>query len=138
MADVLWPFYPWMHLAGRILFALIFVMSGMNHLVDHKGMTAYAEFKKVPVPGAAVLVSGVMIIAGGLMIALGWHRFIAAGLLLIFLLLAAFLVHAFWRETDPQARATEMAHFLKNLSMAGAALFMAFYAGYSWPMSLGG
>jgi uncharacterized membrane protein YphA (DoxX/SURF4 family) len=127
-----------MHLVGRVLFALVFIMSGMNHLTDHKGMTMYAASKGVPAPGAAVAVSGVVILVSGVLIALGWHRFIAAGLLVVFLVPTAFVMHAFWKETDPQAKAGEMAHFLKDLALAGAALVMAFYAGYSWPLSVGG
>jgi len=137
MPDAFLPLFPWMHLVGRVLFALVFIMSGVNHLTNRKGMTMYAQSKGVPAPGALVTLTGVVILAAGVMVALGWHRFIAAGLLVIFLVPTAFMMHAFWKETDPMAKAGEMAHFLKDLALAGAALFMACYAGYSWPMSLG-
>ena len=138
MQDTLIQLYPWMHLVGRVLFAMIFVMSGIKHLTGFSGMKGYATFKGVPSPGPAVAVSGLMILVGGIFIALGWHRFIGAGLIVIFCPLAAVLVHAFWKESDPMARANEMAHFMKNIALAGGALFMAVYAGGWWPMSLGG
>ena len=130
--------YPWMHLVGRILLALVFVYSGLGHITHTKAMVGYAQSKSAPAPNITVPLTGVMIIVGGLLVLLGWHRFIGAGLLVIFLLLAAFIMHAFWKVTDPMARASERVHFLKDLALAGAALLLAYYAGFSWPMSLGG
>jgi uncharacterized membrane protein YphA (DoxX/SURF4 family) len=130
-------FYPWMHLGGRILFSMLFVMGGMNHLMKLNDMAGYAQSKGVPAPKAATIVSGIMIIAGGLMVALGWRRFIGAGLLVVFLLPKAFVLHAFWKESDPVARMNEMAHFMKDLALAGGALFIAYYGGAAWPMALG-
>ncbi len=130
--------YPWMHLVGRILFAMIFIGSGMNHFTKLNDMAAMAQSRGVPAPKAATAGSGLLIVVGGLLVLLGWHRFIGAGLLVIFLLLSAFMMHAFWKETDPMAQMNEMAHFMKDLALAGAALFIAFYAGHPWPMSLGG
>jgi uncharacterized membrane protein YphA (DoxX/SURF4 family) len=135
MPEELWP---WMHLIGRILFALVFIGSGFGHLMQLDNTATYAKSKGVPAPKAAAAVTGLMIIAGGLSIALGWHRFIGAGLLVVFLLPAAFMMHAFWNVQDPMARQNEMAHFMKDIALAGAALFIAFYAGHPWPLSLGG
>lgn len=138
MPESLWWTYDWMHLIGRILFSMIFIGSGLNHLLKHTEMTAYAQSKGVPAAGLYVALTGVMILAGGVLVAIGWSRFIGAGLLVIFLIPTAFMMHAFWKETDPTLRALEMAHFMKNLALAGAALLVAYYAGGYWPMSVGG
>ncbi|MFQ6045437.1 MAG: DoxX family protein [Gemmatimonadales bacterium] len=130
--------YPWMHLIGRILFSFLFIMAGINHLAKFKDMVAYAESRGAPQPKITVPLTGVMALVGGVFVVLGWHRFIGAGLIAIFLLLTAVLMHNFWRDTDPMARQNEMTHFMKNFVMLGAALFIAFYGGTSWPMSLGG
>jgi putative oxidoreductase len=37
-------------LIARILFAGMFIMSGINHLIKADAMTGYAQFKKVPAP----------------------------------------------------------------------------------------
>jgi hypothetical protein len=34
-------------------------------------------------------------------------------------------MHAFWKETDPQARMNEMINFTKNVALAGGAMFAA-------------
>ncbi len=125
------------HVVGRVLFSMMFIMSGMNHLMKLNDMSAYAESKGVPAPKVLTAVSGLMIMVGGVLVLLGWHRFIGAGLIAVFLLPTAMQMHAFWKETDPAARMNEMAHFMKDMAMAGAALFIAFYAGTVWPMSLG-
>ena len=125
------------HVVGRVLFSMMFIMSGMNHLMKLNDMSAYAKSKGVPAPKVLTVVSGLMIMVGGVLVLLGWHRFIGAGLIAIFLFSTATIMHAFWKETDPAARMNEMAHFMKDMAMAGAALLIAFYSGTVWPMSLG-
>ena len=99
---------------------------------------AQAASRGAPAPKVTVPLTGAMSLVGGLTIVLGWHRFIGAGLLFIFMLWTSYFIHHFWTETDPVARMNERVHFLKDLAMGGAALFMAYYAGGPWPMSLGG
>jgi len=107
---------------GKVGFVLFFVMSGVSHLVNYKGLTAYAQSKHIPLPGVAVVVSGLMMLAGSAMILLFWHPVWGAGLLVLFLVPAAFLVHNFWAETDAMMKANQMAHFWKNLTIAAGAV----------------
>ena len=130
--------WPWMHIAGRVCFGLCFTVLTTGHFTQLAGSTAYAASKKVPMAKNAVLVSGAMAWIGALLIVLGWHRFIGAGLVVLFLLPVTFLMHAYWNQTDPTARMIDRIQFWKNVGLAGGALFMACYAGWDWPMSLGG
>jgi uncharacterized membrane protein YphA (DoxX/SURF4 family) len=132
------PLYDYAHLAGRLLLGYIFITSGWNHLTKTGFLTGYAASKGVPAPRFFVILTGIMILVGAVLIILGWHRFIGAGLLVLFLLPVAFVMHAFWKETDPAARMSEKIHFQKDLGLAGAALLIAYYAGQPWPFSLGG
>jgi uncharacterized membrane protein YphA (DoxX/SURF4 family) len=138
MPEQLYFLYPWMHLVGRILFSMIFIASGIGHLLQLEATAAYAQSKGLPAPKLAASLSGVMILIGGALVLIGWTRFIGAGLLVLFLLPTAFLMHPFWKETDQMAKQNEMAHFMKDVSLAGAALLIAYYAGPWWPLSLGG
>jgi len=131
-------FYPWMHLIGRISFAMVFIGGGVNHFTKLNDTAMYAKGRGVPFATFATIVAGLMSVVGGTLVAMGWHRFIGAGLIAIFALLTAFMMHNFWRDTDPTAKQNEMAHFMKNLALAGGALFMAYYGRGGWPMSLGG
>ena len=130
--------YPWMHLIGRTLFAMVFIGGGLNHFTKLNDVTGYARSRGVPSPKLATIVTGFMAVPGGVLIVLGWHRFIGAGLIVLFALSTAFMMHNFWRDADPMAKQNEMAHFMKDLALAGGALFMAYYGGGGWPMSLGG
>lgn len=120
---------------GRFLFAMVFLGSAWSHFTKHGDMTQYARAKGVPAAGIMVAVTGLMLAAGGLSALLGYRLDIGGWLLAAFLLPTAFLMHAFWKETDPMMKATEMAHFMKNLSLAGAAMLLAYFGG--GPGSLG-
>jgi uncharacterized membrane protein YphA (DoxX/SURF4 family) len=132
------PLYDFGHLAGRLLLGYLFITSGWSHITQLGPMAGYAASKGVPAPKFVVALTGVMILVGASLIILGWHRFIGAGLLVLFLLPVPFVMHAFWKETDPMARMNERIHFQKDLGLAGAAMLIAYYAGGSWPFSLGG
>ena len=109
---------------GRVLFALIFLASGVNHLTKLEAMTGYATYKKVPAAKLAVVVSGLMILVGGLYIAFGVYADLGALLIALFLIPTAFLMHAFWKESDATAKQNEQIAFMKDISMAGAALII--------------
>ncbi len=109
---------------GRVLFALIFINSGIAHLTKLQAMTGYAQFKKVPAAKLSVIVTGLMLIVGGLYVALGVYADLGALLLAIFLIASAFMMHNFWTIQDEQAKQGETINFFKNLALAGAALII--------------
>lgn len=109
---------------GRVLFALVFLASGINHFTKTQAMTGYAQFKKVPAAKASVLLSGLLMVLGALSVVLGVYADLGALALAVLLLAMALKMHDFWAQSDPQAKQTETVAFFKNLSMAGAALFI--------------
>jgi uncharacterized membrane protein YphA (DoxX/SURF4 family) len=109
---------------GRVLFALLFISSGVSHLTKLEAMTGYAQYKKVPAAKFSVVLSGLMILIGGLYIAFGVYADLGALLIALFLIPTSFLMHAFWKETDATAKQNETVGFFKNLSLAGAALII--------------
>jgi putative oxidoreductase len=111
-------------LLGRILFAILFVRSGIMHLTKLEAMTGYAKYKKVPAAKFFVAFTGVAIILGGLWVALGIYADLGALILAIFTLTAAFQMHNFWAETTPEGKTTESVAFYKDLALAGAALVL--------------
>ena len=111
-------------LVGRILLAAMFLLSGINHLTKIGAMTGYAQFKKVPAPKASVLLSGILLTLGGLSVILGAWADLGAVVLAAMSIVMALKMHAFWGETDPQAKQMEMIALLKNFSMAGGLLFV--------------
>ena len=109
-------------LIGRILFGGFFLMSGINHFAKLEAMTGYAKYKKLPAAKLGVLISGLMLVIGGIYIVLGYYADLGALLLAIFLVLAAVIFHNFWAETDATAKQNEMLAFMKDIALAGGAL----------------
>jgi uncharacterized membrane protein YphA (DoxX/SURF4 family) len=109
-------------LIGRILFGGFFVMSGINHFTKLEAMTGYAKYKKLPAAKLGVLISGLMLVIGGIYIVLGYYADLGALLLAIFLVLAAVIFHNFWKETDATTKQNEMLAFMKGIALAGGAL----------------
>jgi len=116
-------------LIGRILFAFLFLTSGFAHFTKRQMMASYAASKGVPAAMPAVLAGGVLLLAGSVSVLLGIWADLGALLLVSFLVPTAIMMHGFWKETDPQARMSEMAQFSKDTALAGAALMLfAFFA----------
>lgn len=130
--------WPWLHVAGRILFGVSFFMLSHGHFTQTEGVAGYAKSFGVPSPKLAVLVSGVMVWVGAALVIVGWHRYIGAALIVLFLLPVTIWIHPFWKMTDPNLRMANRINFWKNLGLMGGAMFMACYAGWDWPYSLGG
>ena len=108
---------------GRVLFALMLVTGGLNHFTKAEAMAGYAAHKGVPQPKLANLVSGLMLLLGGLSIILGVWADLGALLSAAVLLAMAVMMHDFWKADD-QTKQMETGSFFKNVSMAGGALVM--------------
>jgi putative oxidoreductase len=110
-------------LVARILVVVPFVLSGAMIHFSRQGVE-YARAYGAPAPEFMVPASGAAIVVGGLMVALGIWADLGALVLAAFALGVLPFMHAFWKEEDAQAQQNQMAHFLKNLSMAGGALVL--------------
>jgi len=108
---------------GRILFSLIFIVAGVNHFSPDT--IAFAAQQGVPGAGALVPISGLMSILGGLSIAFGYQVRWGAWLLILFLVPVTFSMHKFWIEKDAMMFQIQLAMFMKNISLLGAALFIS-------------
>ncbi len=116
---------PYLVLIGRILFAAIFLAAAPRHFTSEGA--AHAAELGVPLARLAVPLSGVFAIAGGLGVLIGYQTRVSAWLLVAFLVPVTLMMHAFWRLEDPVAVHIQQAMFMKNLSMLGAALLIAWF-----------
>ena len=107
---------------GRVLFSALFFRSGIQHLRDDGTMAGYAAAKGVPYARLMVPVSGAMILAGSILVALGLWADLGALLLVAFLIPTATIMHGYWRLRDPQERAMDAVHFYKDVALLGAAI----------------
>jgi len=114
----------WLREAGRILFVIYFILMGSSHLLNFTEHSALLKRKGVPLPKAATLLTVVMMVGGGLLVLFNWHRTLGAAMLFGIIFPAPFFLHHFWNETESYSRLSEYAHFIKDISLAGAALLL--------------
>ncbi|HVN18744.1 MAG TPA: DoxX family protein [Dongiaceae bacterium] len=116
---------------GRLFFVLIFLLAGLNHF--SKPTIAFAASQGVPAAPLLVPASGILAILGGLSILLGYRAKLGAWLIVIFLI-GVTPLHKFWGISDPMVQQLQMALFMKNISMLGAALLITQFGSGPWSL----
>ena len=119
-------------LLGRLLFAVIFIMSGPRHFMSQT--IAYAASQGVPLASIAVPFSGVLAFVGGLSILLGYRAKLGAWLIVLFLVGVTPMIHKFWGVTDPMMYQMQLVMFMKNVSMRGGALLITQLGSGPWSL----
>jgi putative oxidoreductase len=109
---------------GQLLFAALFITSGIGHFAKLEAMTGYAQYKKLPAAKLGVMASGFFFLVGGILIVIGTYVDFGALLIAITLVLAAVIFHNFWKETDANTKMQGQIAFNKDISLAGAALIL--------------
>ena len=112
--------------AARILISIIFLLNGLNiigqTLAEHE-MGAHG----VPVSLVPVLIIGaraLQLIAGTALV-LGIYPRVSAIALLLFLIPATLMAHAFWQVAGTPLYPVQLINFFKNVCMAGGLGFIA-------------
>jgi putative oxidoreductase len=128
---------------GRTLLSVIFILSAIAQFIDWQGTTQYfdqglTDFLALSLGNATLqggiewsiahasflLLAGVIFeLVGGLLVFLGLWTRLGALLLLLFIIPTTLLFHHFWLLQGPD-RQMQMIQFMKNLSIAGALLFL--------------
>ncbi len=109
---------------GRILYGGFFILNGLNHFMRLGMLSGYAQSKGVPAPQVAVVVTGLMLLLGGLAVLTGLYVQVGLWLLVIFLVVVSFWMHNFWAIPDPMQKMAEQVNFMKNMGLLGAAFLL--------------
>ena len=121
---------------GRIFLSLLFVVSGVQKLMDIKEITKRLTDSNVPIPEQIVpylqgipkyealgyLVAGIEVL-GGLMVLVGLKARWGALLLVVFSAVIIVFVHHFWDQSGAAFK-TDMIEALKYLSIIGGLLLV--------------
>ena len=114
---------------GRILIALIFVLSGFSKIGGFDGTVGYIASKGLPLPALGAVIAIVVELFGGIALILGLYTRWVALAMALFTLAAAVFFHNFWGVPADQMM-NQNIHFMKNISMIGGLLTVfAFGAG---------
>jgi putative oxidoreductase len=116
---------PAIGIAARILFTLIFFLSGITHFT---AMSDYISLMPASIPFRAfwVTVSAVVELVGAAMILFNYRPRLGGWLIVLFLVPVTIVVHgtAMFTLPDPLMRAVNVSMFLKGLAMIACALFI--------------
>ena len=110
-------------LVGRILLAVMFIISGFGKIAGFDGTVGYIASKGLPLPQLGAIGTIALELGGGLMLAAGFKARWAALALAVFTLLAAILFHNFW-AAEAAAKMGQQINFMKNISIAGGMLMV--------------
>jgi putative oxidoreductase len=110
---------------ARPLLASMFVVGGYDTLRNPDGRVEAVRAAGLAEPERLVQVNGATMLVGGLALATNKLPRLSALALAGTLVPTTYVGHAFWRETDPSARAQQQIAFLKNVSMLGGLLLAA-------------
>jgi len=108
-----------------IALGLPFIWLGYEAATAPGARVAMAAKLHLPRPDLAVRFNGAAMVAGGIGVASGVLWQAAAVGLVVSLILTTLAGHAFWAESDPQARKANRIQFLKNLGLIGGLLAAA-------------
>jgi putative oxidoreductase len=118
-------FHPAIAMTGRIMFTLIFFLSGITHFT---GMSDYVALMPAAIPFRPfwVIVSGVVELIGAILVVTNTLPRLGGWLIVLFLVPVTITVHGVAMVTDPDARmrAIQLSFFLKGVAMTGAALMI--------------
>ena len=115
---------PSLALIGRVLLALMFVLSGFGKLTGIEGTAGYIASAGLPMATALAVIVGLLEFFGGLALMVGFHARWAALALGVFTLLASLLFHNFWAMPADKAFMQQLI-FMKNLAVAGGMFVVA-------------
>ena len=103
-------------LIGRIMISAIFLFSGVNKIINYGGTVGWME--GFGIPGILLIPAIIIEILFPIMIIIGYQIRIAAGGLLFFSLITAFIFHFDFSNQ------MQIIAFLKNIGLAGGLLFL--------------
>jgi putative oxidoreductase len=117
-------------LAGRILLALIFVLSGFNKITGFEGTLAYMSNAGLPFTNVLLVLTIMVELIGGLLIMLGWQTRWVALAVFLFLIPVTLVFHN--PSANPAQAQQQMIHMLKNISIMGGMLHLFAFGAGAW------
>jgi putative oxidoreductase len=108
-------------LVGRILVALIFIISGFGKITGYAGTAGYMASKGLPMVDVLLPLTILVELGGGLLIAIGWKARWAAAAIFLFVIPVTLVFHNPVGLAPAEAE-EQMINLLKNVSIMGGML----------------
>jgi putative oxidoreductase len=110
-------------LVGRILLAVMFVLSGYGKLTGFDGAVGYISSKGLPMPQVLAAIAILIEVGGGLAIIIGWKTRWAALAFIVFLIVITPIFHNYWAVAADQMMGQQI-NFMKNVAVLGGMLLL--------------
>jgi putative oxidoreductase len=110
-------------LAGRILLAAIFLLSGFGKITGFAGTAGYIASKGLPMPEVLTALTIAIELGGGILLVIGYKARWVALAFFLWLIPTTFVFHKYWGIDPAQAQA-QFINFWKNISIMGGMLLM--------------
>lgn len=120
-------------LLGRILLAIIFLMSGIGKIGGFAGTAGYMASKGLPMVEVLLAITIAIEIGAALMLILGWKARLGAAALFLWMIPVTFMFHNFW-AVPPADQQMQTIMFMKNLGLMGGMLYIMTFG--SGPISI--
>jgi len=110
-------------LAGRVLIAAIFVMSGLGKITQPAASIAYITAAGLPLAPLGLAGSALVELGGGIALIFGYRTRFAAAVLAVFATVTALIFHSALSDQN------QFIHFFKNVAVAGGLLQVVAFGG---------
>ena len=111
-------------LIGRVFIAFIFLYEAFDSIVYFKETKAKMVEYGLTWNEDMLLYGAIfLLVIGGTLVLIGYRSGLGATLLLLYWIPVTFIVHAFWKEPEPQHR-IEAIMFMKNVAIIGGLLIV--------------
>jgi putative oxidoreductase len=108
---------------GRFLLSLIFILSGVEKIMNPVGTKEYMASKNLPAIPILYIMATMAEVGGGLSVLTGCYSNIGTIILILLLVPTTFIFHNFWALSGGEKK-MQQAHFLKNLAIIGGLLLI--------------
>lgn len=114
--------HPYSTRAGRILLAVIFLVSGLTKIANPEGTQSYMVAMGLTWATTFLYFGAIGIeIGAGLSVSLGYWTRGGAMALILFMIPTTLIFHSHWSDQN------QMIHFLKNLAMIGGLVYLVIH-----------
>jgi putative oxidoreductase len=96
---------------------LFFLLNGVKHFYNTQVLKEYADKKGLLAPKLMIILSGLLLISGGLSLMTGYLIIPGIVGLSFFLVFASFSIHKFWQESKREIFLLEAMNFVKNFAI---------------------
>jgi|SRR5574339_1099423 putative oxidoreductase len=118
-------------LVGRVLLALLFLVSGYDKIGGFAGTAGYIASKGLPMSQVLAGATLAFEVLGALLLVIGFKARWVAAALAAFTLLATFIFHPYWSMPEAQ-QVMQKIMFLKNLAVTGGLLMVTAFGPGRW------